>query len=62
MLAISLIPLEIPYPQPPVLFFSGIAQYKRGFFFFHLILVDISSILILSVKNRGVVRGGSWAG
>ena len=53
--AISLIPLKIQYPQHPLfVFFSEIAQCKEGvYFFFHLILVGISSILILSVKNRG---------
>ena len=39
-------------------FFPGIDQCKEGvcvcaFFFFHLILVGISSILICFVKNRG---------
>ena len=39
----------------PVRFLSGIGQCKEGvYFFFHLILVVTSSILILSVKNRGV--------
>ena len=55
--SITLMALEIPYPQPPpppplCLFFSGIAQCKKSlYFFFHLILVGILSILILSVKN-----------
>ena len=40
-------------------FFSGIAQYKKGVFF-HLILVGIISILILSVsvKIRGLRERG----
>ena len=51
---LCLIPLEIPYsqPRPTVWIFSGIAQCKEGvYFFFHLILGDISSILSLSVKK-----------
>ena len=52
---ISLIPLEIPYLQPPLFgFFLEQPNIKRGFIFFHLILVGISSILILSVEIRGV--------
>ena len=41
-------------PSPPVCFFSKIIQCKEGeegVFFFHFILVGISSILILSIKN-----------
>ena len=57
--AISLIPLEVPYPQStPCLFFSVIAQCKEGFFY--LILVGISSILVFSVKNRGLGGGVAW--
>ena len=61
--AISLIPLEIPYPHihihtpPPVCFFSGTTQCReRVFCFLHLILVSISSILILWVKNSEVAE------
>ena len=50
---------SISSTPPPVLFFSGITQCKEGVFFFHLILVGISSILIQSVKsNRGCGRWG----
>ena len=42
----------------PVWIFFGIAQCKEGVhFFFHLILVGISSVLILSVKNMLI---GGW--
>ena len=47
--------LEIPYPQATMLgFFLEQPNVRRVCIFFHLILVVISSILILSVKNRAV--------
>ena len=57
--SISLIPLEIPYAQPCLFgFFLEQPNVKRAcIFFFHLILVGISSVLLLSVKNMLI---GGW--